>query len=97
VGGVSRIDLVNTATVTDEQIRKLNSDAMKWVRAHGPTTASWDRRAYLRHKAIIYSTRVALAECRAKRGDSRSKARVRCAEAIASYDCSCISSDEWIE
>jgi hypothetical protein len=92
---VTSIDLVNAAAVTDEQIRKLNSDEMNWIRAHGPQQPSWDRRQYLRRKAIIYDTRVALAECRARRGDSRAKARVRCACVIASYDCSCISSDEW--
>jgi hypothetical protein len=80
---VTRINFVSAAAVTDEQIRKLKSDAMEWIRAHGPTTASWDRRAYLRHKAIIYSTRVALAECRAKRGDSRARARARCADVFA--------------
>lgn len=77
--------------ITDDQIRELKAEAREWIaygrltvcmRAHGPTMASWCRREYFQRTAIIYSARVALAEMRARRGDSRAKARARCAEIL---------------
>lgn len=29
--------------ITDEQIRDIKGEAREWIRAHGPTMASWRR------------------------------------------------------
>jgi hypothetical protein len=68
--------------ITDEQILALKGEAREWIRVHGPAMPSWDRREYFKRTAIIYSARVALAEMRARRGDSRLKARARLGEII---------------
>jgi nucleotidyltransferase/DNA polymerase involved in DNA repair len=75
---------VTADNITDEQIRELfpvlraESAALKveeigvieWQRRHAVVTAAH------------YSARVALGEKRAHRGDSRAKARARCAEIL---------------
>lgn len=82
--GVCRacLGVLTADTITDEQIRELKVEAREWIRAHGPTMASWNRAEYFKRTALIYSARVSLAELRAKRGDSRAKARARCAEIL---------------
>jgi hypothetical protein len=74
--------MITADMITDEQIRELKGEAREWIRTHGPTMASWDRREYFKRTALIYSARVALAEHRARRGDSRAKARARCADVL---------------
>lgn len=70
---------VTADSITDEQIRELRV----WALAHCHKHDAPEQYAqYVKGSAAMYSADVAIGKRRARRGDSRARARARCAEIL---------------
>ena len=73
--------MITACPITDQQIRELRQQSATWLDDNGAREGT-DYAEYFQHTFTLIQCDVALGRRRARKGSSRAKARVRCAEIL---------------